>query len=136
MSKKDKSAVPLDMAEEEFQRFADNWGFKTESRYWDQDTVDGFNEHKERVVNAIVDGRATLDGGLLSYTPEDGGELVFKRPNGRGLLAMDSHKDQQSMHKLFQFIGSMTGTNPKVLANYEGRDLKFVMAVSSLFLGG
>lgn len=128
--------VAEDVAEDEFDKFARCWGFKTRSKHWDTDTQNGFNEHRERITDAIMDGRATINGSEITYTNEDGNTATFKRPCGRALSTMDAYKDQQSMHKMYAFLGFISGVPDKTLAKYEGIDTKFLTSLGSLFMAG
>jgi hypothetical protein len=135
MMGKKEYKVDRETAERDFETFAEEWGIDTDLEDMDEESRDGFEQHKRRIVRAIMSGNAVVDGHKLSYTPlGDSDEITFKRPKGRALLAMDNAKESQHMRKMFEFLGSVTGQAPKVFSNMDGRDLKLCSSVASLFL--
>jgi len=131
--------VAREVAEKEFERFAKAWDIDVNVEGMANADRDSFNAQKDRIVSKIMSGAATVgDKGEISYDLQHPGEgvqtLVFQVPNGAAYMAMDRHKDRESMHKLYEFLGAMTKQPPKFFANMDARDVKFCQGVAVLFL--
>ena len=140
MSEKSKQKMTLEVAEKEFNKFVQEWDIDGNIDAMSGEDRDAFKQQKDRIVRQILEGNATVDEhGNISYTlrhPKgELTELAFNVPNGAAYMAMDQYKDRQSVHKLNAFMGSMTKQPPKLFSNMDGRDIKFCMGVTLLFLG-
>ena len=140
MAEKKSDKMTLEVAEKEFDRFVQEWDIDGNIDAMSGEDRDAFKAQKDRIVRQIMAGNATVDEhGNISYTlrhPKGSlTELAFNVPNGDAYMAMDNYKDRQSVHKLNAFMGSMTKQPPKLFSNMDGRDIKFCMGVTLLFLG-
>ena len=130
-----------EVAEKEFDRFVELWDIDGEVESMDEESRDGFEEHKRRLVRGLRGGSITVDEeGLVTIqlrwpTLENLAEVVCKPPGGDAMLGWDKYKDRQQVHKLNSFLGSMCGQSPAIFARMDGRDLKAVQTVALLFLG-
>ena len=131
--------ISREMAEDEFERFADAWDIDTDTDDMDIEDRKSFDEQRRKIVKAIMKGHATVsDNGDVTYTPygENGGDpLTFRIPSGAAYMSMDKYKDRQNMHKMFGFMGSMTKQHSKVFSDMSAIDTKFCMGITLLFLG-
>ncbi len=55
-------------------------------------------------------------------------------PPGSAQVAFDKLKDRQKIGKLNAYMASMCKTNPVIFSRMDGRDLKIVQAVATIFL--
>ena len=134
--------VVPEVAESDFQRWADKWRIDTDVATMKEDAADSFEDQRRRLVRRIVEGSLRVDntGDTLVYElefPQEGGtkELTFRVPTGGAMLGWDRMKERESIKKLNSYMASMCGTNPVVFAQMDGRDLKIAQAVATLFLG-
>ena len=138
MTMEDK--VDLKTAEAEFDKFVELWDIDGEVEEMDQDDRQGFLDQKRRFVRAVRAGRAVVDekGGVeyrFIAIVNELDSISLKIPKGVSYMAMDRYKERQNMHKMQAFMADMSGQPVKVFANMDGRDMKFCMAVVTLFLG-
>ena len=134
-----KGKVDQKTAEQDFKRFADAWEIDTDVADMSPDDLTSFEDQKRKIIKAIKKGRASVrDNGDITYVlkePVHGvNEVVLSMPRGEGYMEMDRYKEQASVHKFMAVMGSMTGKPVKVFSGMGGIDLKFCMAVSTLFL--
>jgi hypothetical protein len=129
-----------EVAVQEFDRFVELWDIDGEVESMDEDSRDGFEDHKRRLVRGLRRGSVTIDeeGSVTIQLRwpkmESVTEVVCKPPGGDAMLSWDKYKDRQQVHKLNSFLGSMCGQNPVVFARMDARDLKTVQAIALLFL--
>jgi len=133
------SKINTEMAEQEFDRFAERWDIETNTARMNEESAEGFQALKDRIVRAIEKGRATIgDKGNLTYalyeSIGDVKHLDFSVPKGSAYMEMDNYKDKQSMRKLFAFMGGMTKQDSKIFAKMDGVDVKFCQGVATLFM--
>ena len=126
-------------ASNEFERFSRAWDIQSDVEKMTPEDRETFKVQKNRVVAAIVAGRASVDeaGDILYTLAHPGGSvdsLHFVRPKALAYLAMDDYKDRQSVKKLFAFMAVVTGQPVKFLSNLDGVDAKFLIGVATLFL--
>jgi hypothetical protein len=126
-------------AEAEFNRFADAWEIDRDVEGMTTEDRQSFEDQKRKVIKAICIGRATVgDTGDISYTFKEAihgvDSVTLTMPRGEGYMEMDRYKEQQGVHKFMAVMGHMTGKPVKVFSGMGGIDLKFCMAVSTLFL--
>ncbi len=126
-------------AEADFNRFAAAWEIDADTEEMTTDDRASFEDQKRKVLKGIRIGRASVEAsGDITYRfkdPVHGVDCVtLKMPSGEGYMEMDRYKDQQGVHKFMAVMGHMTGKPVKVFSGMSGIDLKFCMAVSTLFL--
>lgn len=132
--------IDVTMAEAEFARFAETWDLDVDASTMRDEDADNMESIKRRMLRHIARGtlRVEDDGTLefdLAYPKmESLATLRFSVPGGDALLKWDRFKDQQSVHKINEFIGAMTGQPAAVFGKMDVRDLKVCQAVARLFL--
>jgi hypothetical protein len=137
---KKKNKIDKETAEAEFVSFCETNDIDYDmDGMTDEDKAD-FEPIKRRFINACIQGRITVDGGKIIYTPSDFNVKEFrdpveiKRPDGHAFMAMDGYKDTQSIHKLHGFLAAMTGQETKYFAKIDHSDWLFFRDIGTLFL--
>lgn len=133
------SQVAREVAENEFQRFADLMALDVDVSKMDADDAKSFVQQREVILAAIQRGHMTIDEeGQPIYAPQadEGGPIVFYEPTGATFMAMDGKKKNADMSKLFAAMADMTKQPPIRFAKMKNRDMKVCMAVITLFLAG
>lgn len=136
-----KVAITREVAEVEFDRFADTWDLDTDVAAMLDEDRDSFNPLKQRLVRKIMQGRLTVneDGSELTYTLSQAigevAQMTAKIPTGGAILQFDKHKDRHNVAKLNAFMGSMCSCAPALFGQTMlGTDLKVMQAIATLFL--
>lgn len=138
--KASKYKVIKEVAEQEFESWAEAWEIDTDQDDFDEDELASFKSLKKKIVKAIMLGRAVVlnDGEEIQYTLKNArGEIsqfLLVMPLGNAYTAMDKHKAAEYNKKQNQYIAAMIKQPPALLTKLSGIDLKFLQAVSSLFL--
>lgn len=140
MTEDSKKKMTLEVAENEFDRFVEEWDIDGNIDAMSGEDRDSFKQQKDRIVRQILQGNATVDehGNIAYILRHPKGELTdlsFNVPDGAAYMAMDQYKERQSVHKLNAFMGAMTKQPPRLFSSMDGRDIKFCMGVTLLFLG-
>ena len=135
--KKDK--ISHDMAEHDFERFADFWDVDTDVEHMTVEDRDSFETEKRRIIRSIISGRTRInDEGNVEYTMREAvgsyEQMIFKIPRGEAYISMDKHKERQSMHKIYSVVSSMTGVPSVIISRMHGNDSKFAVGMAILFL--
>lgn len=124
----------------EFDRFIEIWEIDGDTAAMDEESREGFEDHKRKLVRGIMRGAILIDGeGLVTIrlkhtTQLELESITLKIPTGEALLRWDKYKDRQNVHKLNALLGAMCGQPPVIFAKMDARDLKPAMAVATLFL--
>jgi len=132
--------VNRETAEGDFDRFAEAWCLDTDTASMKEEDADSFEGLKRKLINAIIGGHLDVEGdsGLtyrLQFPKTDGlTELAMRVPPGAALVAFDKLKERQAIGKLNAYMGSMCKQNPAIFSQMDGRDLKIVQAVATIFL--
>jgi len=131
--------VAKEVAEAEFERFAEAMDLDVDTSIMDEDDRKGFDLQKNRIVSAIRSGAMVVnEDGEPVFTPQrmkDAGTITFHEPDGAALMAMDRKKKSEDIGKLYATMGAMTGTTAKTFSGMKMADLKVCMAIATLFLG-
>ncbi len=128
------------VAEAEFDRLVNLWEIDGDTETMNEESRDGFEDQKRRIVQGLVRGTVLIDdeGAVtcrLPHTTElEMTELTLRVPTGAAMLKWDNYKDRQNVHKMNAMLGAMSKQNPAVFSKIDARDLKPVMAVATLFL--
>jgi hypothetical protein len=137
---KKKNKIDRETAEAEFAAFCEANDIDCdEDGMTDEDKAD-FKPIKRRFITACMQGRVTLEGRNIIYTPSEFTKEEFrdsveiKRPDGHAFMAMDGYKETQSIHKLHGFVSAMTGQETKYFSKIDGRDWLFFRDIGMLFL--
>jgi hypothetical protein len=137
---KKETKIDKKTAEAEFVSFCEANGIDCDmDGMTDEDKAD-FVPIKRRFVTACMQGRVTVDGRNIIYTPSEFTPKEFrepveiKRPDGHAFIAMDGYKETQSIHKLHGFVSAMTGQETKYFTKIDGSDWLFFRDIGTLFL--
>ena len=131
------AACSQEVAEVEFERFADAMDLDVNMSKMSEDDRQSFEPMKRRVVEAIIAGSVTInEKGEPVFRPakSEPAEIVFHEPKGSALMAMDARKKGQDVAKLYALMGEITGLPAVTFANMLNRDLKIAQAIVTLFL--
>jgi hypothetical protein len=137
---KKKNKIDRKIAEAEFVLFCEANDIDCDMDGMTDEDKAGFEPIKRRFINACMQGRVTVDGLKIIYTPSDftvkefRGPVEIDRPSGHAFMAMDGYKETQSIHKLQGFVSAMTGQETKYFSKIDVRDWLFFRDVASLFL--
>jgi hypothetical protein len=131
--------INREMAEKEFERWAEAMAIDIDEDDMAKDDVDSFREQKSKIVKAIRKGNLVInDKGLAVYTPFRGGEdvnpITFYEPTGADIAAMDKRARGQDHAKTYETYGSITKTHANKFSKMEYPDLKVCQAIVALFL--
>lgn len=134
-----KEKVAKEVAEAEFERFADVMDLDLDPADMDEDDKKGLTQQRNRVVSAIQSGALVInESGEPVFTPvrTPGVEpLTFHEPTGASLMAMDRKKKTEDVGKMYALMGEITKTHANTFAKMKMSDLKVCQAVTTLFLG-
>lgn len=134
-----ENKISVEMAEQEFDRFAESMDLDFDTTGMDAEDSKGFDHNKGIILKAIQKGALIIDDkGQPVYTPQrtDGAKAItFKEPTGASLMAMDGGKKTEDVKKLYHVMADVTETDAKVFSSMKMADLKVCMAVITLFLG-
>jgi len=137
MTKQTTPKVGIDVAEAEFEKFADAMDLDFSLESISEEDKKGFEQQKKRFIDAICEGSMIInDNGEPEYTPKRGGEkLVFHEPTGASLMAMDRRKKNEDIGKMYALMGEITRTDASTFSKMKNADLKVCIAITTLFLG-
>ena len=138
-----KSKIGSDVAEEEFERFADAWRIDTDVDFMTEDDEAGFQQVKRRMIRAIMSGNAIVnnDNNIEYELFAPIGDLttvVIKRPSGHSFTSMDAVKKSKNLvAKTNKIYADAMGIPSTFLSStrMDGIDYRFIQGVYSLFFG-
>ena len=134
-----KSLVAKEVAEQDFNRFADSMDLDIDPVGMDAEDKKGFEQQKDRIIAAIQSGSLVInDSGEPVFTPQrtkGADAITFYEPTGASLMAMDRKKKTEDIGKLYASMGEMTRTHASTFSKMKMPDLKVCMAITTLFLG-
>lgn len=142
---KRKEKISKEMAESEFQAWADHLRLDTNEDEMDAEEKTDFLQMKKKFVFSIMRGIAhTEENGdlvlnLIESIKVGNGSVIqitFRRSfKGSAFVVMDRYKESQNVHKTVAFLGAWVGIDPKALMKLDAIDLWFGMKMVSLFFG-
>jgi len=130
--------VANEVAEAEFQRFAETMDLEVDPAEMNEEDRKGFELQKRRMIKAIEAGSLAInDAGepVFSPTRSDCGPITFSEPTGAAFMAMDQKKKTEDVGKMYAIMASISGQPAGTFAKMKNADLKVCMAVVTLFLG-
>lgn len=129
--------VAFEVAEQEFERFAEAMDLDFDTSNMSEEDEKSFNDQKAKVVKAVCEGHLVFnENGEPVYTPKSGADAItFYEPTGASLMAMDQRKKGQDVGKMYAMMGEMCKVHPKTFSKMRQRDLKVCLALATLFLG-
>lgn len=128
--------VARDVAEAEFQKFAEAMYLDVDPEGLDADDRKGLEAGKRAFVRACMDGLLTVNSnGEPVFTPQTGGDpITFHEPKGAAIMARDSKKTGHDQAKLVATMVAMTDVKEERFKAMPGRDFKTCEAITILFL--
>ncbi len=141
VTEKKDLAITREMAEKEFQGWAEHLRLDTNEDDMDVEEKSDFLAIKKKFIYSLLHGfTETEENGnlILNLINSINGksQIVFRRSfKGSTFVVMDRYKDSQNVHKTIAFLGAWVGVDPKVLMKMDAIDLWFGMKMVSLFFG-
>lgn len=138
---KEQSTIPKEMAESEFNGWAEHLRLDTDIEDMDPEEKSDFLQLKKKFVYNLVHGitHTEENGDLVLNLAEPvagNSTMTFRKTfKGAAFCAMDRYKESQHVHKTLAFLAAWTKWNPKHLTQLDARDLWFGMKMVSLFFG-
>ena len=135
-----KEVVAREVAEQEFDRFAEEMDLDVDTGAMDEDDVSAFNKQKNRIIKAIVRGNLVInDDGEAVYTPthprsKHTDPITFHERTGASLMAMDGKKKGYDVARTYAIMADMCRVHPNVFAGLAGTDVKVCEAVYALLM--
>ena len=133
--------IAQEVAEVEFERFAEIWDIDSDVGVMSLEDKAAFNAYKSRVVKEIRMGVAAIrEDGKVLYNlkyPREGGALealTFDVTRSNKTI-MDGFKEREQTKRAAAYVGTLTGQPVKTILGLDPRDQKFGEAVAVLFLG-
>lgn len=136
----EKNKVAYEVAEEDFERFADAWDLDIDIGTMTEEDAEDFAAQKRKIIRQIVQGRAAVNesGNIVYRLFEPVGtlsEVTLTRPRGRAYMDMDKAKEGKNVTKFTNLIAASIRQIPMIISRMDGVDVKFLQAVYTLFLG-
>jgi hypothetical protein len=133
MSKIDKV-----VAQAEFERFLDENDIDHDQSTFSPEELSEWERMRNSLLRRICDGSLVLDEkGIFTFTPkhsDDTTPIVFHRPKGSALIAMDRKKKGEDVGKMYATMGEMCHVDAKRFSLMDGGDVKVCMSIATLFL--
>jgi len=128
--------VAPDVALAEVEGWAEFMDIQLDKAWVDENDGKSTMADKNVMIQAIMDGKVTInDEGLPSIIPREGTvPVIFYRPKGAALMAMDKKKENASTAKMFAAMADVTMTSVPGFASMYLADVKICMAIFNLFL--
>lgn len=124
-------------SEKEFDRFVEAMNIDMELIMMDENERGEARQSRERMIRAIEKGKMVVneDGCAvcvgLGFRDAD---LIFYKPKGAELLAMDRKKEHQTVGKMYSLLGAVTRTSDSLFAKMDYEDVKLCQAVVGFFM--
>lgn len=132
-----ETKIPRDMAENDFQRFADFARLDLDS-YRTEAQAEKVNACREHFIEGVMSGRVVVDdeGAVEVRTQSDDGIVVHfsRRPRQSDRKAMDRCKLTAIEQKEDAWLASLCGIPVQTLNRLEQADMRLVKEVFHLFL--
>lgn len=135
--KEQKDKVASEVAEAEFDRFAEAMDLDVEPKGMDEEDLSTFRTCKRQMLREMLRGNLVInEKGEAAYTPKVGNteQLTFHEPDGAALMSMDRTKKGHDQKKLNSLMAEMTQTNEARFSSMKQRDLRICSSITILFL--
>lgn len=127
-----------DVAEQAFEQFCVEMDIDHDVSKMDEKDAEGFNENKELIISAFMDGRLQFNENqepeLTCQRSKIDKPLVFREPSAADYMAMDRKKEGQDVGKMISLMDSVTRTANGTCSKLKGRDFKIAKAIMTLFM--
>lgn len=140
MSKEKKNAVPQEVAEQEFDRWADAMDLDLDPSTMDAEDATDFAKQKRRIIRAMVRGGLVIsEDGEAVYTPQNPKSkateaLTFHERTGASIMAMDGKKKGHDAAKTYAIMADICKTHPSTFAGMVGEDVKVCEALFAFLM--
>ena len=140
MTSKTDNPVARDVAESEFERFAEAMTIDVNTAALDAEDLAAFNKQKSRVVTAIERGHLVInENGEAVFTPsnertKNRDPLTFHERSGASLMALDGKKKGHDVAKTYSVMADMCRCHPNTFAGMVGADIKTCEALFALLM--
>lgn len=134
------NTVVLEVANAEFDRWADEMDIDTDEASFDDEDRTAFRKQKGRIVRAIERGALVVnENGEAVYTPAHPRSkykepITFHERTGASLMAMDGKKKGHDIAKTYAVMADMCKVHPSVFAGLVGTDGKTCEALFALLM--
>ena len=134
--------VAQDVAEAEFDKFADAMDLDVSPDGMNEESLESFQGLKRQVIRAIMKGSLIFnDDGEAIYTPRHRNSkfqepITFHERSGAHLTEMDKAKKRGAVAQTYAVMGAMTGQSASVFAGLVGPDIKTCEALYALLMMG
>lgn len=135
-----ESVVATEMAESEFDRFADCMDLDLDISDMDSEDLTQFTKLKKRIIRAIEKGSLTInEDGEATYTPQNKNSkykeaITFHERTGASLMAMDGKKKNYDVAKTYAVMADMCKVHQGIFAGLVGIDVKICEALFSVLM--
>lgn len=135
-----ENPVAKDMADAEFERFAELMDLDLDTSGMDSEDLTQFTKLKNRVIRAIEKGALVInDNGEAVYTPQNTkskcqDSLTFHERTGASLMAMDGKKKNHDIAKTYAVMADMCKVPVNTFAGLVGIDVKVCEALFALLM--
>ena len=133
--------ITNEMAEEEFNSWCELNGVDCDESLMSEEDRDAFKPLKNKIIKAIKDGRAVIDGEKIEYTLSDkyegkmaGLKIVVDSPTAKLFMGTDGYKETQHIRRMQGAMSALTGLDIGDFAKMNIPDWKFFQAVCVLFM--
>jgi hypothetical protein len=135
-----KEQVALEVAEQEFDRFAECMDLDMDTSKLDAEDLTSFNKIRDRLLRAMQRGALVInDNGEAVYTPQRANSkykeaITFHERTGASLMAMDGKKKGHDVAKTYAVLADMCQVHPSTFAGLAGQDIKVCEGLFSLLM--
>lgn len=132
--------IALEVAEQEFERFAESMDINVDTSKLDAEDLTAFTKVKDRMLQAMQRGALTInDNGEAVYTPQRPSSkskdaITFHERTGASLMAMDGKKKNYDVAKTYAILAEMCRVHPAVFAGLAGQDIKVCEGLFALLM--
>lgn len=136
----DTPRIAPEVAEAEFQRFAEAMDLDVDTSRMDVEDLSAFNKQKSRILRAMESSALVVnEKGEAVYTPQrpeskHRDAITFHERTGASLMAMDGKKKGHDVAKTYAVMGDMCKVHPGVFAGLAGPDIKVCEALFALLM--
>lgn len=142
MENENKTEISEELAMKDLERWAEDNDIDLYVTTKDGDKL--LDATAPKLIKAIQRGSLVLnDQCEFEYTisqksPQGfaGEKIVLRTPTSAAYMAMDSFKEQQSVHKTLALLSAMTGKDVSWFAKLSNIDYKILNFITSFFIAG